>query len=179
MIVCTDVGQHQMWASQNIRINKQRGFVTSGGLGTMGFGIPAAMGSAFANPDSTVVCISGDGGFKMTSQDFYTIARYKFPVISVVINNSGLGMIRQLQKVIFDNRYSQCELPDPFDFVKYAEVFGLKGYRVNKHEDFDAVFRKALQEKVPCIIEVETEPDNMVIPMVKPGCAVNEFVDFD
>ena len=179
VIVCTDVGQHQMWAAQNIRINKRRGFVTSGGLGTMGFGLPAAMGAAFANFGSKIVCISGDGGFKMTSQDLFTIARYKLPIISIVINNYGLGMIRQLQKVIFDNRYSQCELENPFDFVKYAEVFGITGYRVNTHNDFYKVFNQALQNNEPCVIEIEVNPQNMVIPMVKPGKAVNEFVEFD
>lgn len=178
VIVCTDVGQHQMWAAQNITVDRSRGFITSGGLGTMGFGIPAAMGAAFAVPEATVVCISGDGGFKMTSQDFYTIARYQLPIISVVINNQGLGMIRQLQKVIFDNRYSQCELPGKFDFVKYAQVFGLEGYRVTTHDAFRAIFAQALQAKKPCIIEVAVEHWNMVIPMVKPGKALNEFVKF-
>lgn len=179
VIVCTDVGQHQMWTAQNVKVNKPRSFITSGGLGAMGFGIPAAMGAAFARPDAKVVCISGDGGFKMTSQELYTIARYNLPVISVVVNNSGLGMIRQLQTVMFDKSFSQCELPAPFDFQKYAEVFGIKGYKAQSHAQFEEVFKQALAAGKPCIVEVVIDPKDMVIPMVQPGQALNAFVDFD
>lgn len=179
VIVCTDVGQHQMWAAQNIRVSKPRSFITSGGLGAMGFGIPAAMGAAFARPDAKVVCISGDGGFKMTSQELYTIARYKLPVISIVVNNHGLGMIRQLQTVMFDKNFSQCELPAPFDFMKYAAVFGIKGYQAQTHAAFEEAFKQALKEGKSCIIEVKINPQDMVIPMVQPGQALNAFVDFD
>lgn len=179
VVVCTDVGQHQMWSAQNIKIAKPRSFITSGGLGSMGFGIPAAMGAAFARPDCKVVCVSGDGGFKMTSQEMYTIARYNLPVISVVVNNHGLGMIRQLQTVMFEKSFSQCELPAPFDFVKYAEVFGIKGYRADSHDKFEQAFKQALKEGKPCIIEVQINPQDMVIPMVKPGQGLNAFVDFE
>lgn len=178
IIVCTDVGQHQMWAAQNIKLKGERTFITSGGLGSMGFGIPAAMGAAFAKPEKPTICISGDGGFKMTSHEIYTIARYNLPVISIVMNNQALGMIKQLQTVQFEERFSQCCLPADFNYQKYAEAFGISGYQVKNHQEFEQVLKNALQEAKPCIIEVVLSTQDMVMPMVKPGLAINEFVKF-
>lgn len=178
IIVCTDVGQHQMWAAQNIKLKGERTFITSGGLGSMGFGIPAAMGAAFAKPEKPTICISGDGGFKMTSHELYTIARYNLPVISIVMNNQALGMIKQLQTVQFEERFSQCCLPADFNYQKYAEAFGISGYQVKNHKEFEQVLKNALQEAKPCIIEVVLSTQDMVMPMVKPGLAINEFVKF-
>ncbi|WP_019879412.1 biosynthetic-type acetolactate synthase large subunit [Succinispira mobilis] len=178
IIVCTDVGQHQMWAAQNIKLKGERTFITSGGLGSMGFGIPAAMGAAFAKPEKPTICISGDGGFKMTSHELYTIARYNLPVISIVMNNQALGMIKQLQTVQFEERFSQCCLPAKFNYQKYAEAFGISGYQVKNHQEFEQVLKNALQEAKPCIIEVVLSTQDMVMPMVKPGLAINEFVKF-
>lgn len=178
IIVCTDVGQHQMWAAQNIKLKGERTFITSGGLGSMGFGIPAAMGAAFAKPEKPTICISGDGGFKMTSHELYTIARYNLPVISIVMNNQALGMIKQLQTVQFEERFSQCCLPAEFNYQKYAEAFGISGYQVKNHQKFEQVLKNALQEAKPCIIEVVLSTQDMVMPMVKPGLAINEFVKF-
>lgn len=178
IIVCTDVGQHQMWAAQNIKLKGERTFITSGGLGSMGFGIPAAMGAAFAKPEKPTICISGDGGFKMTSHELYTIARYNLPVISIVMNNQALGMIKQLQTVQFEERFSQCCLPAEFNYQKYAEAFGISGYQVKNHQEFEQVLKNALQEAKPCIIEVVLSTQDMVMPMVKPGLAINEFVKF-
>ena len=179
IIVCTDVGQHQMWAAQNIKIKGERTFITSGGLGSMGFGIPAAMGAAFAKPNKPTICISGDGGFKMTSHELYTIARYELPVISIVMNNHALGMIKQLQTVQFEKRFSQCCLPGYFNYQKYAETFGIAGYQVKTHAEFESVLKKALELSKPCIIEVVLSCEDMVTPMVKPGLAINEFVKFE
>ena len=143
----TDVGQHQMWAALHLRIEEPRTWLTSGGLGTMGFGLPAAMGAqlAFGNRRRVVV-ISGDGGIKMTGNEFYTIARLGLPIISIIVNNTGLGMIRQLQKVFYDERYIACELDYPMDYAKYAESFGIKAEMVSTQEDFAHAFAKALDD---------------------------------
>lgn len=125
--VATDVGQHQMFTAQHLKVEYARQLITSGGLGTMGFGLPAAMGAKFACPDKKVICISGDGGYKMTGSELFTLASNNVPVVSVVFNNSGLGMIRQLQTVQFNKRFMACECPGYVDFVKYAEAFGLEG----------------------------------------------------
>lgn len=180
-IVTTDVGQHQMWAAQNLKIEFARQFLTSGGLGTMGFGLPAAMGAQFSKPESRVISISGDGGFKMTGSELFTIASYGVPVIAIVFNNSGLGMIRQLQKVFLDERYTACELPGYMDFVKYGEAFGISGVKV----DTPAALAKTVEEYMaeenpkPHIIEVTINPKDMVQPMVIAGRGLNQFVKFD
>lgn len=174
--VATDVGQHQMFTAQHLKVEYARQLITSGGLGTMGFGLPAAMGAKFACPDKKVICISGDGGYKMTGSELFTLASNNVPVVSVVFNNSGLGMIRQLQTVQFNKRFMACECPGYVDFVQYAEAFGLEGEHVTTPEDFAAAVKRGLDKDHTYVIEVDINPKDMVVPMVAPGKGVDEFV---
>ena len=177
-IITTDVGQHQMWAAQHVKIQFARQWITSGGLGTMGFGLPAAMGAQFARPKSRVISLSGDGGFKMTGSELFTVATNKLPIISVVFNNSGLGMIRQLQIVQFDKRFTACEMPGYVDFVKYAEAFGIKGEHVSAPDELAAAVTRAMELNEPYVIEVAVNPKDMVLPMVAPGLGISDYVKF-
>ncbi len=177
-IVTTDVGQHQMWAAQHLKIQFARQWLTSGGLGTMGFGLPAAMGAQLARPQSRVISMSGDGGFKMTGSELFTIASNNIPVIAIVFNNSGLGMIRQLQTVQFAKRFTACELPGYVDFVQYAAAFGIAGEHVSTPEQLAQAVAKAWEERRPYLIEVGINPKNMVLPMVAPGLGINNYVKF-
>lgn len=176
-IVVTDVGQHQMFTAQNLKVEYGRQLLTSGGLGTMGFGLPAAMGAKLARPEAKVISISGDGGFKMTGSELFTMASNKVPVVVVVFNNSGLGMIRQLQTANYNKRFMACEFPGYVDFVKYAEAFGLEGEHVSTPEEFAAAVEKGMQLDHSYLIEVAINPKDMVIPMVAYGKGVDEFVD--
>jgi len=173
-VFVTDVGQHQMWAAQHLRMKKQRTWITSGGLGSMGFGLPAAMGACLAT-SRRIIHIAGDGGIKMTGNEYYTIARLHLPVISIIVDNSGLGMIRQLQKVFYKQRYIACELSE-MDFVKYAESFGIHAARAATAEEFRRAFDAALQSQEPEVIVMKIKKD-FVRPMTKAGAEINEFVD--
>lgn len=175
-LLATDVGQHQMFTAQHLKVEYARQLITSGGLGTMGFGLPAAMGAKLARPETKVICISGDGGYKMTGSELFTLASNNIPVVSVVFNNSGLGMIRQLQTVQFNKRFMACECPGYVDFVKYAEAFGLEGEHVATPEDFAAAVKRGLDKDHTYVIEVDINPKDMVVPMVAPGKGVDEFV---
>lgn len=175
-LLATDVGQHQMFTAQHLKVEYARQLITSGGLGTMGFGLPAAMGAKLARPETKVICISGDGGYKMTGSELFTLASNNIPVVSVVFNNSGLGMIRQLQTVQFNKRFMACECPGYVDFVKYAEAFGLEGEHVATPEDFAAAVKRGLDKEHTYVIEVDIDPKDMVVPMVAPGKGVDEFV---
>ncbi len=178
-IIVTDVGQHQMWAAQHLKIQFARQWISSGGLGSMGFGLPAAMGAQLARPKSRVISISGDGGFKMTGSELFTIASNNIPVTAIVFNNKGLGMIRQLQTVQFDKRFTACEFPGYVDFVKYGEAFGVKGEHVDTPESLAVAVEKAMKLNAPYIIEVACDPKNMVQPMVAPGLGIGDFVKFN
>lgn len=176
-IVTTDVGQHQMFTAQHLKVEYARQLLTSGGLGTMGFGLPAAMGAKLARPEAKVISISGDGGFKMTGSELFTMASNKVAVVVVVFNNSGLGMIRQLQRANYNSRFMACEFPGYVDFVKYAEAFGLEGEHVSTPEQFAAAVAKALELDHSYLIEVSIDPKDMVIPMVAAGKGIDEFVE--
>lgn len=171
----TDVGQHQMWAAQNLSIVTPRSWITSGGLGTMGFGLPAAIGAQFACPEKRIIHFAGDGGFKMTGAELYTVSTHALPIISIIIDNSCLGMVRQLQKVYFPNRYSQSMIPD-MDFVTFAKAFGIDGMLVKTKEEFTRAFNKALTGKKPYLIVIKIDQDDLVTPMVAPGATLDEYV---
>jgi acetolactate synthase-1/2/3 large subunit len=175
-IFATDVGQHQMWAAQHLKIETPRTWLTSGGLGAMGFGLPAAMGAQFAAPGKRVIHIAGDGGFKMTGAELYTIAAHRLPVISVIVNNNGLGMIRQLQHAFFAKRYTACELP-AVDFTAFAAAFGIPARSVDTPGDFAAAFAAALAAAGPRVIVANIAPEDLVTPMVPPGAAINAYLD--
>ena len=175
-IVTTEVGQHQMWAAQFIDREKPRTFLSSGGLGTMGFGFPAAIGAAIGCPEKTVVCIAGDGSFQMNSQEMATAAIHGVAVKVVVMNNRALGMVRQWQKLFYDERYSATELADNPDFVKLAEAYAWKAERVEKSEDLDAAFRRMIDTPGPYLVDVRIPRDESVFPMVAPGKALSQVI---
>ena len=176
MTVATDVGQHQMWTAQHFPFLRPRQLITSGGLGTMGFGLGAAMGAAASDPEHRpVALVTGDGSFRMNLTELSTIGYYGIPVIIVIFNNGTLGMVRQWQTLFFGHRYSQTTLDRGPDFMKLADAYGLSGTRVNTVEAFTAAFRKAVEEKKPCIIECMLDIDEMVAPMVAPGSPIDSF----
>ena len=175
----TDVGQHQMWAALHLKVEQPRTWFTSGGLGTMGFGLPAAMGAQmFYGKNRRVICVTGDGGIKMTGNEYYTIARLKLPIISLIVNNTSLGMIRQLQKVMYKERYIACELDYPMDYVKYAESFGIKAVAVNTQEEFANALQKAIDDTENPRVIVLNVWRSFVEPMTKGGARIDEFVEF-
>jgi acetolactate synthase I/II/III large subunit len=176
-IVVTDVGQHQMWAAQFFPCKEPRTFVTSGGLGTMGFSLPAAMGAAFAHPHLPVVSISGDGGFQMNSQELTTIVQHKLPIRIFVINNGFLGMVRQWQELFWKRRYSHVEMTSP-DFVKLAEAHGCPAYRATTSADVEPLIRRAMEYKDgPIFVEFAVVQEDNVFPMIPAGQTVAEMID--
>ena len=174
--VATDVGQHQMWTAQHFPFIRPRQLITSGGLGTMGFGLGAAMGAAAADPQHRpVVLVTGDGSFRMNLTELSTLAYYDIPVIVVIFNNGTLGMVRQWQTLFFGHRYSQTTLDRGPDFMKLADAYGLPGERVDSMEAFTAAYREAVERGGPCIIECMLDIDEMVAPMVAPGSPIDSF----
>ena len=174
LTVATDVGQHQMWTAQHFPFNRARQFITSGGLGTMGFGLGAAMGARLST-QRPVALVTGDGSFRMNLTELSTLAFYDIPVVIVLLNNGTLGMVRQWQTLFFDHHYSQTTLDRGPDFMKLADAYGLRGWRVDALEAFRAAFREALASGKPCIVECMIGIDEMVTPMVAPGQPINEF----
>ena len=174
----TDVGQHQMWAALHLSIEEPRTWLTSGGLGTMGFGLPAAMGAQVYYGDSRrVVHVAGDGGIKMTGNEYYTIARKNLPIISIIVDNTSLGMIRQLQTVLYNERYIACEFDYQMDYVMYAKSFGIEAEAVSTQEEFADAFRRAMDANAPRVIVMKVHR-SFVEPMTKAGARIEEFVEF-
>jgi acetolactate synthase-1/2/3 large subunit len=175
-IIVTGVGQHQMWAAQHYWYDKPNTFISSGGLGTMGFGLPAAIGAKVGCPDSIVWCIDGDGGFQMTIQELATIVQEKVALKIAILHNSYLGMVRQWQELFYGKRYVATPLSSP-DFVKVAEAYGLPGLRVERKEEVVPAIQKAMAEPGPFLIDFAIEPEENVYPMVPPGAALAEVLE--
>ena len=175
-IVTTEVGQHQMWAHQNIHREHARTFISSGGLGTMGFGFPAAIGAKIGCPESEVVCVAGDGSFQMNSQEMATAKINNVPVKVLIIDNRALGMVHQWQSLFYNKRYSFTELADNPDFVKLADAYGWRARRVEKPEDVDAALDEMLASKEPFLLDVMIPRDQTVYPMVAPGAPIDDII---
>lgn len=173
-VVVTEVGQHQMWAAQFYKYSKPRTFLTSGGLGTMGYGLGASIGAKVGAPDKTVVNIAGDGCFRMNMNEIATAVRHEVPIIQVVVNNHVLGMVRQWQDLFYDKHYSATILNDAVDFAKLAEAMGAKGVTVHTREEFREAFKEALELGKPIVLDCQIDCDEKVWPMVAPGAAISE-----
>ena len=175
-IISTDVGQHQMWTAQFFQFNKPRTLLTSGGLGTMGYGLPAAMGAQAAFPGRQVITICGDGGVQMNIQEMATLVQNKLPVKIVILNNNFLGMVRQWQELFFDKRYSSTCMELPIDYIKLADAYGAKGFLATKPGEVESIIKRGFKEKGPVIMEFKIAREEKVLPMVPAGAALNEMV---
>lgn len=176
-LIVTEVGQHQMWAAQYYQYTKPRTFLTSGGLGTMGYGLGASLGAKVGCPQKTVINIAGDGCFRMNMNEIATAVRHQIPIIQVVVNNHVLGMVRQWQNLFYEKRYSATVLNDAVDFVKLAEAMGAVGIRVTTKEEFAERFAEALTLGKPVVLDCQIDCDDKVWPMVAPGAAISEAFD--
>lgn len=175
-IVATDVGQHQMWSAQHYNVRRPHSFITSGGLGTMGYGFPAAIGAKLASPGSRVICITGDGSFQMNIQELATVVNNKMDMVIALLNNGYLGMVRQWQDIFYDKRYACTAIPGSPDFVKVAEAYGAKAIRAANEQEATAAIEKAFGLKGPVLIEFVVDPEENVYPMVAPNRPINEII---
>ena len=175
-MVATDVGQHQMWAIQHFHFDYPGQLLTSGGFGTMGFGLGAAIGAKAGNPEKTVIHITGDGSFRMNCNELATEQYYDIPVITFVFNNKTLGMVRQWQTLIYDKRYSETTLDRAPDFVKLAEAYGLRGKRVSNVQELEAAIKEAMEWNHGYVIDCAIDQDEMVRPMVNGGSRITQFI---
>lgn len=178
-IICTDVGQHQMWTAQYYKFSKPRTLLTSGGLGTMGYGLGAAIGAKLAKPEKTVINIAGDGCFRMNMNELATASRYNIPVIEVILNNHVLGMVRQWQTLFYDEHYSATTLNDKVDFVKVAEALGCGGIRVTSKEELAPALKEAMECGGPVVLDCQIDSDDKVFPMVPAGAPIENAFDQD
>lgn len=176
-IITTEVGQNQMWTAQFYKFTRPRTFISSGGLGTMGYGLGAAMGAAIGSPDMQVINIAGDGSFKMNLTELTTISRYKLPIIQLVLNNHSLGMVRQWQSLFFEERYSHTTLGEDVDFIKLADAFGIEGIKLTRNAEVEEILQYALDRRGPIIVECDIDRDEMVLPIVPPGESIDVFID--
>ena len=176
-VIVTEVGQHQMWAAQYYNYRQPRTLLTSGGLGTMGYGLGAAIGAKMGCRDKTVINIAGDGCFRMNMNEIATAARYNIPVVELIVNNHVLGMVRQWQTLFYGKRYSQTILNDSVDFVKLAEAMGAKAYRVTQKEELEPTLREAISLNAPVVIDCQISCDDKVFPMVSPGAPIADAFD--
>lgn len=175
-VIATDVGQHQMWVAQYSKIEKDKTLLTSGGMGTMGFGMGAAIGAQMAHPDKRVFLVTGDGSFHMNLNELVTMKSYDLPVVVLVMNNTVLGMVRQWQKLFYGHRFSQTDPHRATDFVELAKAFGVDGLRITKKEEIKDVLQQAFDLKKPVVVDCRISPDVNVLPMIPPGKTVNEIV---
>jgi len=175
-IIATEVGQNQMWAAQFYKFDRPRTILTSGGLGTMGYGFPAALGAQAAHPDMLVVDIAGDGSIQMNIQELATAVQYGLPVKVVILNNGCLGMVRQWQELFYEKRYSISKFECTPNFVKLAEAYGAVGYEIEDEKEVDKILKKAFSNGKPTFIDVHVNPEEGVYPMVPPGASLNEML---
>ena len=178
-IVCSDVGQHQMWVAQHYQVSRASAHLSSGGLGTMGFGLPAAIGAQYAEPDACVICVSGDGGIMMNIQELATLNRYKIPVKVIVLDNSRLGMVKQWQELFFGERYSEVDLSDNPDFAVLAQAFGIPAMTVERRDLVDEAIERILSSEGPFFCHVKIDPQANVWPLVPPGKSNAEMMGYD
>ncbi|MBW6410445.1 biosynthetic-type acetolactate synthase large subunit [Clostridium weizhouense] len=175
-IITTEVGQHQMWAAQYFNCRNRRSFLSSGGLGTMGYGLGAAIGAQIGSPNKRVFNIAGDGSFGMNCNELATVVKNKLPIVTIILNNNSLGMVRQWQMLFYDGRYSETTLNRETDYVKLAEAFGARGFRVIEKSELDYVLNQAISSKEPVLIDYVINCDKKVFPMVAPGAPINQII---
>jgi acetolactate synthase-1/2/3 large subunit len=179
MVWTTGVGQHQMWAMQYLHCDRPRTFITSGGLGTMGYGIPAAIGAKAARPDATVVCVDGDGCFQMTCQELATAVLEQLPIVVVLVNNGYLGMVQQWQSMFFDERLSEVHLTHQVpDYAQLAEAYGAAGFTVSADEELEPVLEEALSLGRTAVVDVRCDPKEQCFPMIPAGAAALDLIEF-
>jgi acetolactate synthase-1/2/3 large subunit len=176
-VVTTDVGQHQMWAAQHLEFSRPENFITSSGLGTMGFGLPAAVGAQVARPDDTVICISGDGSFMMNVQELGTVKRKQLPLKIVLLDNQRLGMVRQWQQLFFNERYSETTLTDNPDFLLLASAFGIPGQHITRKDQVEAALDTMLSSSGPYLLHVSIDELENVWPLVPPGASNSQMLE--
>jgi acetolactate synthase I/II/III large subunit len=178
VIWTTGVGQHQMWAMQYIQCDKPRSFITSGGLGTMGYGLPAAIGAKAARPDATVICIDGDGCFQMTCQELATAALERLPIVTVILNNGWLGMVRQWQEMFYDERFAQTHLTQVApDYAKLAEAYGCAGFTVESEDQLEDALAAAVNAGRSAVVDVRCDAEEKCFPMIPAGAAAIDIIE--